>query len=760
MNVVVDADRLIKLTKTRIKEEVCRAFRVFISGKVCREVLQNAKEHPECGGGIPGVPYITPAVFDFIGASLLAASVMAALMSTAFAEVKTGELIRGIKVSCPAIKMASATYRRRSALCIGINSYSDYPRLECAAADAEAMAGAFKAYGFDDVTLITDSDAKRRKIINELLRSKALSHPDDLFVFYFAGHGQTVAQPDGEMGYLVPVDCSKGRELEDAISMEIIKDIADTMANRHLLFLVDACYSGYGLTRSTARADEAAPKGTEYVRAMLPLRSVQIITAGGKNEQAHEAGGHGVFTKHLLDCLTGVTPDAEDGLVTALELAARVKQEVVRSTNGRQNPNFGYLYGNGDVVFIASVRSDIAPRTEERETTEEAWSRLTLELKEMGRMYQAGNFREAERKMTGVYQTALALGNIPPDTRTNFLLALGHLSQRMGKNDLAIYYLNELHPDTTNHAVSASFHGIMGDAYLAKRDFESARRHYGQNLEHEEALFGAGHPKTAGSHLSIGSVSSEQGLYDRAIEEYRLCLATATDSNDQSDVIAQAQHNLGIVYLATERLDMAAKHFEKSLEVKMKAFPADHADMARTYTALGCVRDKQKAYGEAVNLHRKALEITLKALGPEHADVAECYNNLGVALKGNLQYTEALDCLTKGLAVWLKTLTAEHPRTAMCYRTIGLVLYDRGEYAKATIYFQNALAIQTALFGPEHRETAVSHMVLGRCYANQHQPDQAREHLRKALQTFTMLLGPGHNLTTETASNLRELGPQ
>lgn len=49
MNVVMDADCLIKLTKARIKEEVCRAFRVFIPGNVCREVLRNATEHPECG---------------------------------------------------------------------------------------------------------------------------------------------------------------------------------------------------------------------------------------------------------------------------------------------------------------------------------------------------------------------------------------------------------------------------------------------------------------------------------------------------------------------------------------------------------------------------------------------------------------------------------------------------------------------------------------------------------------------------------------
>ena len=48
MNVVMDADCLIKLTKAQVKESVCSTFCIAIPSEVRREVMANAAEHPEC----------------------------------------------------------------------------------------------------------------------------------------------------------------------------------------------------------------------------------------------------------------------------------------------------------------------------------------------------------------------------------------------------------------------------------------------------------------------------------------------------------------------------------------------------------------------------------------------------------------------------------------------------------------------------------------------------------------------------------------
>lgn len=48
MNVVMDADCLIKLTKAQLKEAVCATFRIAIPSAVRLEVMANAADHPEC----------------------------------------------------------------------------------------------------------------------------------------------------------------------------------------------------------------------------------------------------------------------------------------------------------------------------------------------------------------------------------------------------------------------------------------------------------------------------------------------------------------------------------------------------------------------------------------------------------------------------------------------------------------------------------------------------------------------------------------
>jgi len=123
------------------------------------------------------------------------------LYSSNAAEIRT-EKIRGLKVTPVGNKIFKQAYRRRVALCVGINNYKYYPGLECAVNDATAMASLLKGLGFDDVTLLTNRNADKNNILEELIRIKAESHKDDLFVLYFAGHGQTVKKNNIDSGYL------------------------------------------------------------------------------------------------------------------------------------------------------------------------------------------------------------------------------------------------------------------------------------------------------------------------------------------------------------------------------------------------------------------------------------------------------------------------------------------------------------------------------------------------------------------------------
>jgi uncharacterized caspase-like protein len=233
-------------------------------------------------------------------------------------------------------------YERRIAVCVGVNAYPEHPALKCAENDAAAMAGVFDGYGFDDVVLLTGDKAKRGTIMDELARIRLSAGENDLLVFFFAGHGWTVREGDSVMGYLVPFDCRSGREAEDGISMAELTSISDSMPNRHSLFLVDACYSGYGISDRPSADDTR--------------RSLQILTAGGRMDRAFESDGHGLFTRHVLNYLRGVNDRSPRSEVSVSEMARLVRSEVASETGGWQSPRYGSV-GGDDIILGVQHRS-------------------------------------------------------------------------------------------------------------------------------------------------------------------------------------------------------------------------------------------------------------------------------------------------------------------------------------------------------------------------------------------------------------------
>ena len=74
--------------------------------------------------------------------------------------------------------------------------------------------------------------------------------------------------------------------------MTSLRHTADRLLGQHVLFIVDACYSGFAVfNRSMAN---------DLLEEMLRKPAVQILTAGRSQDQAQERSGHGVFTQVLL----------------------------------------------------------------------------------------------------------------------------------------------------------------------------------------------------------------------------------------------------------------------------------------------------------------------------------------------------------------------------------------------------------------------------------------------------------------------------
>ena len=93
-------------------------------------------------------------------------------------------------------------------------------------------------------------------------------------------------------------------------------------------------------------------KTDDYVKKISSLKSVQIVTAGGKDEQASEEKGHGVFTRYFLQALDGKLGSTSTEYVTGSEIGTFIRPVVSKQTKNAQTPNFGWLLGEGDNIFF------------------------------------------------------------------------------------------------------------------------------------------------------------------------------------------------------------------------------------------------------------------------------------------------------------------------------------------------------------------------------------------------------------------------
>jgi len=245
----------------------------------------------------------------------------------------------------------SPGYSNSWAIVIGINEYAKWPKLQYAVQDSQGVRQILiEKLGFpsDHVFSLQNGEATRNGILaafHDRFANANVQKDDRIFVF-FAGHGATRKLSSGrDLGYIVPVDSDPNEFAADAIPMTEIQNISESLSSKHVFFVMDACYSGLGLTRGGGASN--------YLRDNAKRIGRQMLTAGGTDQMVADGGpnGHSVFTWTLLQGLAGKADLNGDGIITATELAAYVAPAVAAVS--QQTPAFGSLPGSegGDFVF-------------------------------------------------------------------------------------------------------------------------------------------------------------------------------------------------------------------------------------------------------------------------------------------------------------------------------------------------------------------------------------------------------------------------
>ncbi len=244
-------------------------------------------------------------------------------------------------------------------LVVGINKYqNEKMTLNYALADATAFKDELEKDAKSVITniktfFVTDNTATKTGITAAFKQVQEAAKPQDVFVFYYAGHG--VIGKDKEF-YLVPNDVSDLKnvqaELESkGIPAKLLQKYAIDIAAQKQLFILDACQSA-GAFNEMLSADANQQKSIAVVSRST---GTHWMAASGAQQYANEFSqlGHGAFTYVLLEALKGSA--ASDKMITVNGLKGYLQQEVpelMKKYSGTLQYPASYGFGNDFPVEI------------------------------------------------------------------------------------------------------------------------------------------------------------------------------------------------------------------------------------------------------------------------------------------------------------------------------------------------------------------------------------------------------------------------
>ncbi|MCC7240581.1 MAG: caspase family protein [Acidobacteria bacterium] len=284
-------------------------------------------------------------------------------------------------------------FARHHAFIIGIDAYQQVSPLKTAVSDARKLAEVLTNMQHFQVypPLLNPTGQTVRTLLHETLAQTV--GPDDRVLFYFAGHGIARDGDDGPAGYLVPADADPA-VLTTFIPMSELQDALQALPCRHLLLILDCCFSGAFKWSSQTRAiGTLMPKRIykERFDRFIEDQAWQVIASAAYDQKAMDVlqgratGDRGVvattasdlhspFAQALFDGLAGdadARTDREgDGVITATELYSYVRDRVEPETieagqSLRQTPGFFPLrkHDKGEFIFLhPHHRLNLPPR--------------------------------------------------------------------------------------------------------------------------------------------------------------------------------------------------------------------------------------------------------------------------------------------------------------------------------------------------------------------------------------------------------------
>ena len=248
-------------------------------------------------------------------------------------------------------------YNDSFALVIGIGDYQNFTQINHSVEDAKAIydylinQGGFQSKNVFLRTTENHQPVNREEIVTWLGTTlPKIAQGNNRVLVYFSGHGAMDETGDSEpLTYLVPSDGRKDNLFATCISKKIMEDAYSRIKAKQVLFILDACHSGYPGSQTPTVGSNIRPE------QLASRPALQLLSACRMEEEAFPGDTRSVLTEVLLHGLGTQSADLNrDGLIPTFELYQYVQQNIAPQTSNPQTPQMLTLKGDGQFIFFNS----------------------------------------------------------------------------------------------------------------------------------------------------------------------------------------------------------------------------------------------------------------------------------------------------------------------------------------------------------------------------------------------------------------------
>ena len=242
----------------------------------------------------------------------------------------------------------------------------------------------------------------------------------------------------------------------------------------------------------------------------------------------------------------------------------------------------------------------------------------------------------------------------------------------------------------------------------------------------------------------LGQLMIKLGHFTKAEEFYRMLLEKVDVETEKANLF----HVLGCIKNEQGEYTEAVKFCEQSIEISEKISPLNPINLAAGYSSLATVYKSMGEYGKALSYYEKVIEIREKNLPANHDHLAISYINIAGVYDSMGEYLKAVLYYERALEIEQNNLPVNHPSLATSYNNIGVLYKNIAEYSKALSYYEKALRIEEKTLPVNHPDFAQSYNNIAGVYDSMGEYSKALSYYERALEIEEKTLSNHSHLAT------------